>query len=423
MLLVLLMISTGCDVNIPGCGKRTLPFFKKIAPPVPTSTPVPVVVPSLNSPANTTPTPSIVVNNAAKNSSKSQPVEFENSQEMSVSKPSPTPTPSPTATPIPVDVEKIAYTTYEEGISSLWLMNPDGTEVTRVTPKGVDSWFPTWSPNGKLLAFLSRADGKINLFVMKKGEKEYQQITQFDDWVLSQSDSLKTILTWSPLSDEIAFIYHSQIWKINLKSQVLITLFTPDPNFTIIKQEWAPHRDNKYIAFLYSQGVNYSSLYLVNPRQKDSLDLFDSDHRILDLSWSPDALKVAYSVKPDSIYTASSNTSLPSRIIYGVSPNLGPLLRYSPVESGNPMILLLAKKDASDDGYRVALVDQIAKTDQDSGSLKFLTGPGATNAIWSPDGLKIGYTLNGNFWIMDANGNNKTLISPDGITNPDWSKK
>jgi hypothetical protein len=132
---------------------------------------------------------------------------------------------------------------------------------------------------------------------------------------------------------------------------------------------------------------------------------------------------VAYSVKPDSIYTASSNTSLPSRIIYGVSPNLGPLLRYSPVESGNPMILLLAKKDASDDGYRVALVDQIAKTDQDSGSLKFLTGPGATNAIWSPDGLKIGYTLNGNFWIMDANGNNKTLISPDGITNPDWSKK
>jgi len=358
-----------------------------------------------------------------KNSAKNQPIEFDNSQEMSVSKPSPTATPTATVTPVPVDIEKVAYTTYEDGISALKLMNPDGTEVIRVTPKGVDSWFPTWSPNGKLLAFLSRADGKINLFIMKKGDKEYQQVTQFDDWVLDQVASLKTILTWSPLSDEIAFIYRNQIWKLNLKSQVLITLYTTDPNFSISKEEWAPHRDNKYIAFLYSQGVNYSSLYLVNPRQKDSLDLYDSDHAILDLSWSPDALKVAFSVKPDSIYTASSNTSHPTRIVYGVSPLLGPLLRYSPVESGNPMILLLAKKDASDDGYRVALVDQFAKTDMDSGSLKFLTGPGVTNAIWSPDGSKIGYILKGNYWTMDTSGNNKTLISPDGITNPDWSKK
>ena len=234
---------------------------------------------------------------------------------------------------------------------------------------------------------------------------------------------LKTILSWSPLSDEIAFIYNHQIWKINLKTQILVTLFTPDQNFDIKKQEWAPHRDNKYIAFPYSQGINYSSLYLVNPRQKDTLNLYDSDHAILDLSWSPDALKVAFSVKPDSVYTASANTSHPVRILYSASPELGPILRYSPVESGNPMILLLAKKIATDEGYRVALIDQMAKSDTDSGTLKFLTGPGVTNAIWSPDGSKIGYTLNGNYWTMDTSGNNKTMISPDGVTNPDWSKK
>ena len=425
MLLVLLMISTGCDVNIPGCGKRSLPFFKQIVPPASTSTPAPVVVPSVNSPAIGTPTPaSPQANVAVKKNAKAQPIEFDNSQEMSISKPSPTLSPTPTATATPVDIEKIAYTTYEDGVSSLRIMNPDGTDVIHVTPRGVGAWYPTWSPNGKLLAFLSLdKDGKINLFVLKKGDSNYQQLTQFDDWVLGKADILKPPLTWSPLSDEMAFIYHNQIWKVNLKSQDLITLFTSDPDLIIVRQEWAPHRDNKYIAFLYSQGLNYSSLYFVNPRQKDFLDLVDSDHALLDLSWSPDALKVAYSVKPDSIYTASSNTSRPVRLIYGASPDLGPLLRYSSVESGSPMLLMLAKKSMDDDGYRVALMDQPAKNDQDSGTLKFLTGPGVTNAIWSPDGSKIGYIINGNFWIMDNSGNNKKLISPDGVVNPDWSKK
>ncbi len=340
-----------------------------------------------------------------------------------ISKSTPTASPSPTPTATPIDIEKIAYATTENGYSSLRVMNPDGTNVERITPKDMAGWYPTWSPNGKLLAFLSVAIGKVNLFVMKKGEAGYQQITQFEDWRLAENPLSKSPLTWSPLSDEISFIYNNQIWKASLKSQAIVTLFTSDHNFKLEKQEWAPHRDNKYIAFLYNQGLNYGALYLVNPRQKDSLDLYDSDHTLMELSWAPDATKVAFSVKPDSVFTASPNTSHPVRIIYGASPDLGPLLRYSPVESASPMLLMLAKKDATDDGYSLALVDKASKSDDDGGSLKFLTGPGVTTAVWSPDGSKIAYTFNGNFWVMDNNGNNKKLISLDDVMNPDWSKK
>ena len=440
MLLLLLLISSGCDVNIPGCGKRSLPFFKKIVPP----TPVP---PAPAPPVNTSPTPMPTVANqttqpkaapttkapsAATTVPTKEPA-VNNAVEMSISKPKVVvPTSTPTATATPLEAEKIAYTTLEKGKPTLWLMDPDGTNRTRLTAVGTSSWYPLWSPNGKTLAFLSdMTGGKINLFTVKKGTMDFEQVTDFSDMSINNPDALKPPFSWSPRSDEIAYNYHNQVWKVELgPSHQSSTLATFDSAYTISGIEWAPHRDNKYIAFLVKKGDSFFALMLVNPRLKDQLTLVNSDKPLADLDWTADAGKIAYLSNLDSVYTAAAERSLHTAILLKMNPKLGPLALFNPAdESPNPTLMVLAKMQETDEDYRVAIVDKTAKdTDPkaiDPGSVKFLTEPGVVDAIWSPDGKKIAYGLsNGEFWEMDSmTGANKVRVAATGIQFPNWSKK
>jgi len=428
MLLLLLLISSGCDVNIPGCGKRSLPFFK----PIPTPTPIPV--PVLNTPTaapsvapapgtSSTSSPAPAGQAEAKAASK-QPT-LETLTEMSISKPKAAPTATSTPTATPMEVEKIAYTTLENQKSTLWTMNVDGTNRMRLTSKTTNSWYPLWSPNGKMLAFFSdQPDGKINLFLAKKGSADLTQLTSYSDMAFENPKSLKPPISWSPKSDEITYVYHHQIWKVDLTTLLHVTLATVDPAYSMAAVEWAPHRDNKYIAYLVQKGLNYFTLMLVNPRLLDTLKLADTTYAVSDISWTPDARRVAYLVHKDSIYTASPETSIPKRIFWGTVPEIGPVLAYSPAESASPVLMTIAKKIDSDKDYRVALVDKPAASDADSGSLKFLTDAGVVNAVWSPDGSKILYVQNGELWVMDAQtGANKNRIAAIGIRSISWSKK
>ena len=343
--------------------------------------------------------------------------------EMSVNKVNPTATGTPTATPTPQEVEKIAYTTLEHEKPTLWTMGTDGTDRIRLTPMGTGSWFPFWSPNGKLLAFLSdMKDGKINLFTMEKDGTGLKQLTSFDDMTLPNSSHLKPPFSWSPKSDEIAFCYHNQVWKVDVESLELQTLSNEDPNYIVSALEWAPHRDNKFVAYIVKQGENYTSLMLVNPRLKDVLTLASTSLPMLDISWTSDARDVAYLVDQNSLFSASSQTSQPKTILNHPCPELGPLVAYSPSESTSNL-MLLAKEFDTDQGYRVALLDKASKGYPDTGSLKYLTDPGIDDAIWSPDGSQIAYLQSGDLWIMDITGSHKHRIALIGVQSPSWSKK
>lgn len=175
------------------------------------------------------------------------------------------------------------------------------------------------------------------------------------------------------------------------------------------------------MAYVVRQGEKYSELDLVNPRLKDKLKLM-SNISIRDLSWSQDAREVAYLVDPSSVYRASAQESLPKMILLNASPEMGPLVAYSPDESSKNM-LFLAKKDTEDKGYRVAILNKASTGPTDPGTLKFLTEPGVGNAVWSPDGSKIAYIQSGDLWVMDVNGANKKRIAVIGIQFPNWSNK
>ena len=421
MLLLLLLISSGCDVNIPGCGKRSLPFFKKITPPAPVSQPIQALIPTPVSTVAPLASPALPAMEKETDKRKT----LDSSVEMSISKPKLVVTSTPTDTSTPMEVEKIAYTTLEKDKPTLWTMNTDGTNRVRLTAVGTGSWYPLWSPNGKVLAFLSdmNPEKQLNLYTVKKGTNEFIQITAYPDMVLDNPPGLKAPFTWSPRSDEIAYSYHNQVWKVDLSTLGQVTLTNLDSAYSISALEWAPHRDTKFIGYLAKKGVNYFGLVLINPRLMDQLKLVDSPQLLSDITWTPDARKIAYIVNKTSIYSASAETSLPKLLIFGGSSELGPLLSYSPAESAVPPLMTLAKKLPVDEGYRVAILDKPA-SDKDTGSLKYLTEPGVEDAVWSPDGSKIAYVKNGELWTMDgASGAHKTRLAATGIIGPNWSKK
>ena len=402
MLMLLLLISTGCDVNIPGCGKRSLPSFEPV---------VQNTVSTNNLPTNNNPLPSKPAANPQNPSNISGDSKLSN---ISMTTP----------TPIPVDIEKIAYTTIEEGQPTLWTMNTDGTDRNRLTPIGTSSWHPLWSPNGKILAFLSTTNtGKVNLYIVQKGSTQLTQLTNWEDMGKPDPAFLQAPFTWSPKSDQLAYIYKNQVWTTALDTQDQSTLVNVDPAFTIISVAWAPHRDNKYIAYTVRRGVHYSSVFLVNPRLKDKLSLADSRLLIPALTWTSGAEALAYLSGNKAVYTTTVEDTTSKPVIVDASPDLAPYVSFSPVESSTKL-MLLAKQTVDDTGYRVAIVDQQAKTDQDTGKLKYLTPVGVDSAVWSPDGNKIAYVISGELWIMDStSGQNKTRIALSGIQSPDWSKK
>jgi len=106
--------------------------------------------------------------------------------------------PSTAGATLPGGNGRIAFASERDGNFEIYMMNPDGTGLVRLTNHPSNDFNPSWSPDGTKIAFASdRGDGDYDVYVMNSDGGGLTQLT--DD---PADDATPD---WSPDGTEIVF--------------------------------------------------------------------------------------------------------------------------------------------------------------------------------------------------------------------------
>ena len=260
---------------------------------------------------------------------------------------------------------RIAFSSFRDGNTEIYVVNADGSGQTNLTNHGADDRGPAWSPDGAKIAFWSDRAGNTEIYVM------------------NADGSGQTNLTNNPAFDS-------------------------DP-------AWSP--DGAKIAFASVRDGNWE-IHVMNADGSDQTNLTNNTASDSDPAWSPDGAKIAFSSERDGsgeIYVmnadGSGQTNLTNNPAFDASPAWSP---------GGAKIAFHSYRDGKYEIY-VMNVDGSGQTR--------ITNNGATDIFpaWSPDGARIAFHSYRDFkyeiYVMNADGSGQTRLTNndgDDLT-PAWS--
>jgi WD40 repeat protein len=206
------------------------------------------------------------------------------------------------------DGSKIIFSGFRDGNYEIYTMNADGTGSTRMTNNDNDDTFPSWSSDGSKIVFSSNQNGAFNIWSMNADGTKKNWLTTYAITDTSPS--------WSPDGSKIVFarnIGGYEIYTMNADgtNQIRLTNNTDsdyDPS-------WSP--DGSKIAFV-SNRDGISSIYTMNTDGSQVTRLTNNTSRDEHPSWSPDGSKIVFdSLLVDgslSLYMMNADGTNPTRL-------------------------------------------------------------------------------------------------------------
>jgi Tol biopolymer transport system component len=91
------------------------------------------------------------------------------------------------ASQVPADTMKIAFYSsrdfgdFRDFRYNIYVMNVDGTNSIRLTKSSASDTGPTWSPDGKRIAFTSNPNGVYDIYVMRANGSKPINLTENQD--------------------------------------------------------------------------------------------------------------------------------------------------------------------------------------------------------------------------------------------------
>jgi Tol biopolymer transport system component len=152
--------------------------------------------------------------------------------------------------------------TNPEGDLEIFVMNADGTNVRQLTFNGAnvsDAW-ARWSPNGKQIAFHSNVDGNFEIYTIGVDGTDLTRVTEYP--------GLDQFPEWSPNGKQLSIRRDTDIFLIDADGSNPLQL-TFD---TAVDQmaSWSPN--GKQIAYM-SLSLGYCAVFVMNSDGTDATNL------------------------------------------------------------------------------------------------------------------------------------------------------
>jgi dipeptidyl aminopeptidase/acylaminoacyl peptidase len=272
--------------------------------------------------------------------------------------------------------------------SNVWIVSTSGGEAMQVTQSGHDS-SPSWSPDGKTLAFLSSRDGNSQVYLLSMEGGEAKKLTTLSTGA--------DFFQWSPDGKTIAFtsaVYldckddacNSKRDEEKEKSKVKARIYDH-----LLFRHWDHWSEGKRShLFVMPVDGNTSARDLTPTADYDIPP--DERGEANDFAFSPDGKEICYTAVPDKMEAISTNGEL---FVVPVAGGEVKKITTNPGFDGNPVYSpdgqyiayhaqLTAEYEA--DRWRVMLYDRKSEKIE---NLSEGFDRSATNLSWSPDSKTI----------------------------------
>jgi Tol biopolymer transport system component len=300
---------------------------------------------------------------------------------------------------------RIAFSSNGSGLQAIFIVNPDGSGLQRLTPTGVFDRDPVWSPDGSRILFASGED----LYVMNRdGSSRFRVVDA--QGVLAYR--------WSPDASMIAYTVEraegddlfEDLWVVRADggSPVRIAVNATFPT-------WAP--DGVRIAYA-SDAPGDGQVHVVNSDGTGDITL-TSALVATQTSWSPDGSVIAFVTVPD-------------RNIMLINPDGSGLVNLTQDQADDDSPVW--SPDGTTLAFNTGAADQpleseIAVMNRHGSGRRILTTHVGFDFSpdWSPDGTRIVFTRSdaqdSEVYVMDRDGGVQVNVSNRRgtfDTAPDW---